>query len=152
MSNLSTKERRACDTVRKRIQRDRALAETIDNQLIAVVPPSLVYWHFKALLKLFKKNFSIRAVNAFCRQWYDKAVLSQSDPVFLCFLEICSHEWAHFKLNHAEREDRGEITQKQAEAEADEFQGRVAEMLQWVEVADVLFQDEKARLKETGVL
>src|SRR5437899_10978806 len=101
-------------------------------------------------MKALKKDPSIRQVNEVCRAWYSEAGPTPSDSVLLCFLAICAHEFAHFWLNHSERVDRGEISQRKAEAEAYAFQDRVAEMLRFAEIGEAVFEDAKAKLKERG--
>ena len=102
-------------------------------------------------MKALKKDTSIRQVNEICRTWYSKAIPTPSDSVLHCFLEICAHEFFHFWANHAERVEHGEISLRQAEAEARAFQDRVAEMLRLAVVGEAVIQAEKAKLKESGV-
>ncbi len=150
MSELTRKERNAIAVVRKSIG-SHGLAYAVDNELIALLPQSIVYYYFKCLMKALKKDASIRQINGLCRTWQSKACRDSSDSILLFFLEICSHEFLHFWADHAGRVESGEISQREAEAEAEEFQYKVAEMLRCAEIGEAVFQARKARLKKSGV-
>ena len=149
--SLSRKERNAIEVVVKSVRHSRDLGWTIDNDLIAMLPQEIVYWYFRGLLTLFNKEVTRKHVNEACRAW-DKTVPTPSDSVFLYFLTVCGHEFAHFWLDHSGRQSRGEISRKKAEAEAREFEDKVAEMLRFATVGEALLSERKARLKEFGVI
>jgi hypothetical protein len=151
LSKISRKEQNAINVVTKSVRQSNGLAYTVNNQLIALLPESIVYYYFKTLMKAFKKDASIGQVNEICRSWHSKTIPTPSDSVLHYFLGICAHEFFHFWANHAEREERGEISQRKAEAEALEFERRVGEMLRFAVVGELVFQAEKAKLRESGV-
>jgi len=148
---LSRKERNAIEVVVKSVRHSRDLGWTIDNDLIAMLPQEIVYWYFRCLLTLFNKEVTRKNVNEACRAW-NKTVPTPSDSVFLYFLRVCGHEFAHFWLDHAGQQSRGEISRRKAETEAKVFEDKVAEMLRFATIGEALLSERKARLKEFGVL
>jgi hypothetical protein len=101
-----------------------AMGYTANGELIAMLPQAVAYNFFKNRLRFLEPKVTRRQINETCREWFYNEPLS-IDSVFLFFMECCAHEFAHFKLNHNERN----ISRKQAESEAREFADRYAEFL-----------------------
>ena len=126
MSEISKQEQAAVDTIVKSIRAVRGcLGYYVNGELIAMLPESVVHYYFVTNEKARNKNVTRKEINRACRDWYYNTAISAVDPVFLNYLHACSHEWAHWKLNHDERR----ISPRQAELEARDFADRVWEML-----------------------